>query len=413
MQKTLLFFTLLFSMFGFSCNSITEKLLRTGTWRATLKTETGLEIPFVMDVEKEGTGNTYIIIRNGEERITVDEVTLKDDSVWLKMPLFDSEIRAGFDRQTLKGRWIKHLADKDVCMDFVAVPDVGYRFFKNPKKAKANISGRWETLFIGIDGDSTLAIGEFTQKGEALTGTFLTTTGDYRFLEGNVVENKLYLSCFDGSHAFLFTADIVNDSTLSNGRFYSGLKGQENWTARKNEKAELPDAYQLTYLKPGHEGVSFSFPDLDGKKVSLSDSAFKNKVIILQLMGSWCPNCADEMAYLSDFYGRYEQKGVEIIGLAYERSADFEKAKTAVNRMRQRFYATYPILIAGTNAKGKAQESLPMLNQVLGFPTTIIIDKHGKVSKIHTGFTGPSTGEHYTKFVTEFEALINQLIAEK
>jgi len=148
---------------------------------------------------------------------------------------------------------------------------------------------------------------------------------------------------------------------------------------------------------------------LDGKNVSLNNPEFKNKVVVLQLFGSWCPNCMDETAYLSKFYERYKNKGVEVVALAYERTKDFEKSKANIEQVKKRFNANYPFLITGfTNAE--ASKSLPMLNKVMAFPTTIIIDKKGEVRKIHTGFNGPGTGKHYLAFTQEFEALIDGLV---
>ncbi len=401
-----------FLCFFVACNAVTDKMLRAGMWRATLTTETGKEIPFNFELIKTGDGENALIIQNSNERIRVEETTVQGDTIFIKMPVFDSEIVAVFDGQILTGKWIKHLANKDVAMAFKATPTTSYRFATKDTSTTANISGNWQTLFTGSDNDSTIAIGEFKQEKTKVTGTFLTPTGDYRFLEGAIDGKQLSLSCFDGSHAFLFTAELQNDSSLINGKFYSGFSSVENWTAQKTTKAILPNAYTLTYLKPGYNQIAFSFPNLEGKLVSLSDTAFQNKVIILQIMGSWCPNCMDETAYLTNFYDRYKSKGVEIIGLAYERSPEFDKAVANVKRLQQRFYIAYPLLIAGTNDKEKAQQTLPMLNKVLAFPTTIIIDKKGNVSKIHTGFTGPATGNHYTEFVTEFEAHIDKLLTQ-
>ena len=53
-----------------------------------------------------------------------------------------------------------------------------------------------------------------------------------------------------------------------------------------------------------------------------------------------------------------------------------------------------------------------MLRQFYGFPTTILVDRKGQVRKIHTGFSGPATGEHYTQFVAEFKRNLEQLLAE-
>ena len=66
----------------------------------------------------------------------------------------------------------------------------------------------------------------------------------------------------------------------------------------------------------------------------------------------------------------------------------------------------------GTDDKAKAREKLPMLNHVLSYPTTIFLDKQGKVRKIHTGFNGPATGEKYIAFKNEFNDYVNLLLEE-
>jgi len=300
-------------------------------------------------------------------------------------------------------------------MDFDAVPGKDWRFVSKPAAPKANITGLWTSVFVSDGGKPDTTVGEFKQTGSKFTGTFLTTTGDYRFLEGTVNGNKLYLSTFDGGHAFLFVADVKDNKTISNGIFYDGYDGADKWTAYRNSKAALPDTYSLTKLKPGVKKIAFTFPDLNGKKVSLTDPKYKNKVVIIQMMGSWCPNCMDETNFLvNSYYKKYHLKGVEIIGLAYERTTDFNKSKATLTQLKSRFNIPYTLLITGyTPGKGDPIKSLPALENYKGFPTTIIIDKKGNVSKIHTGFSGPGTGKYYTEFVAEFEKLTENLLAEK
>ncbi len=396
-----------------ACNSSNQEM-KSGIWRATLKTNSAAEIPFNFELS-DSAGVKVINIINGEERFRVDEISFTSDSVFIKMPLFDSEIKAKNKGDVLSGQWIKHLADSDAVMTFDARAGDEWRFFKANTSEQANISGRWSTTFTSLDSaDTTIAVGEFKMDKGRLLGTFLTSTGDYRFLEGTVSDNKLYLSCFDGAHAYLFTANVVNDSTIVDGKFYSGLAGIENWNARKDEKAILPDAYSLTALKKGYNKIDFTFPSLDGRKVSISDEKYKNKIVLVQFLGSWCPNCMDETAYLVPFYNKYKDKGLEIIGLAYERTKDFERSKKNVTRLKDRFNVPYELLITGsTNDKAEVATSLPMLNNFEAFPTLMIIDKRGVVRKIHTGFSGPGTGEYYTKFVKEFEQTIDDLLAEK
>jgi len=383
--------------------------LQNGIWHASVKNSADKEVPFTFEV-KDTLGKKCIRIINGNEHFKVPDVKQVGDSVFIHMPLFDSEFKARLVDGKLQGNWIRHLPQADVAFPFTAEPG-NYRFFKQEKPGY-NVDGRWSAIFAS--GDTTVA--EFKQTGNKVTGTFLTTTGDYRYLEGTTTNDSLYLSCFDGGHVFLFTAAISHNNTsiLTGGRFYSGWSGKDEWWAQKNENARLPDAYSLTVLKPGYTKMAFTFTDLNGKKVSLSDARFKNKVVILQIMGSWCPNCMDETAYLVNFYKKYHTKGVEIIGLAYERSTDFNRSKKSLDQLKKRFNITYPVLITGyTNDKKELLKSLPMLANFMGFPTTIIIDKKGNVRKIHTGFSGPGTGNYYAEFINEFEKLNDDLLAEK
>jgi thiol-disulfide isomerase/thioredoxin len=408
MKKFVLSIPLLLLFFT-SCRFSGPAKLQNGIWRATLKTATGKFIPFNFEV-KDSLGSPRLAIINGAEYFKVPDVKIVDDSVFIHMPLFDSEFKAKLADGVLTGHWIKHLPKKDVAMAFTAETGVDWRFFKAPLKPAFNVNGRWSAIFKS--GDTTVA--EFRQQGDKLTGTFLTTTGDYRYLQGTVAGDSLYLSCFDGGHAYLFNAKINDAKTIADGKYYAGYTSVDEWSAVKNDNAKLPDAYSLTVLKPGFKKIAFTFTDLDGKKVSLSDERFKGKVVILQIMGSWCPNCMDETSYLVNFYKKYHPKGVEIIGLAYERSTDFARSKNSLEHVVSHFGIIYPILITGyTNDKKELTKSLPMLSNFLGFPTTIIIDKKGDVRKIHTGFSGPGTGNYYAEFINEFEKLNDDLLAEK
>jgi len=392
--------------------TIAQTKLKTGIWRGVLTTASANQIPFNFDVTNTGNRQELYII-NSTERFKVTDVTTQGDSVFIKMPLFDSEFKLKHTGNTIKGNYIRHLGDRDVPMPFEATTATNWRFFPSTAKSNYNVSGRWSAIIGEGDGRDT-TVGEFKQVGQKVTGTFLTTTGDYRFLEGTLNGDSLYLSCFDGGHAFLFKAKVNDNNTITNGKFFSGLTGKDVWAAVRDENAKLPDAYSLSALKPGYKKLAFTFKDINGKEVSLDDARFKNKVVIVQIMGSWCPNCMDETAYMVNYYKKYKPRGVEVIGLAYERTTDFAKSQKALAQVQKRFDIKYPVLITGyTSNKAETAKSLPMLTKVVGFPTTIIIDKKGDVRKIHTGFNGPGTGAHYTEFISEFEKLTNDLLAER
>ena len=197
-----------------------------------------------------------------------------------------------------------------------------------PTEEVANVDGRWEVVFMSDDKKSkTDAIAEFKQVGDKVTGTFLTPTGDYRYLEGQVTEDELYLSTFDGSHAFVFKAKVDSAANSMQGDFWSGRHWHEIWLAFRNDTITMPSADNMTKMKAGKTTIDFSFPNLEGKNVSLQDEKFKNKVVVVQVLGTWCPNCRDETELFSKIYNKYRGKGLEMVGLAFENGETLEAAK--------------------------------------------------------------------------------------
>ena len=198
------------------------------------------------------------------------------------------------------------------------------------------------------------------------------------------------------------------------GMYYSGNHWKEPFIAKRNENFELPDEDELTFLKDGYDQVAFSFPDASGTMVSLQDKRFKDKVVVVQIMGTWCPNCLDETRFYSEYYKSNKDKDIEFIALAFEYVKTPEAAYKNIKRLKKWVGIEYPVLLAqyGSTSKTKAQEKLPMLNHVLSYPTTIFIDKSGKVRKIHTGFNGPATGKKFTEFKVEFNSFIEALLEE-
>lgn len=379
-----------------------------GIWRGTLTLDENkkIEVPFTFNVFY-ADGQPTLTVFNAEERIVVEEVNIQNDSLFFKMPVFDNEFRCRLFQGLMKGVWINH--SKNYSLPFTAVQGQTQRF-KTVEFARNDFSGRWATTFNAGKADSSTAIGVFSQNKQLLSGTFLSETGDYRYLEGVSDGRSLYLSSFDGAHAFLFVATLDKaNSDIIYGDFYSGHNGHETFKAIKNPNAQLRDPYTLTQTVKG-KPVAFSFNNTEGQKISLTDERYKNKPVIIQIMGSWCPNCMDETAYLSQLYNQYQPKGLEIIALAYERTNDIEKAKNNVTHLKNKFGSQYEFLITGLSGAVEAQKSLPFLSSVRAFPTTIYLNKKHEVEKIYTGFDGPATGENYKKMQNNTENLINELL---
>ncbi|WP_153796183.1 peroxiredoxin family protein [Foetidibacter luteolus] len=392
----------------------TKPVLKTGIWKAVLQRPDGQEIVFNFETAVEN-GRQVMYVLNAGERLLVDSIKRRGDSVWIQMPFFASgfslAVKAG---GILEGLYIKNYGSRKQEIPFYASYNNKERYALRRAPAY-DISGRWSVNFGTQNDAESKAVGEFQQDSLGkVTGTFLTATGDYRYLEGAVAGDSLKLSGFDGGHAVLFTARLQGKDSIADAHLYSGLSSHEVWTAKRNPAAQLNDEYSFTQLREGESRLDFSFPSTTGKKISNNDEYYKNKVLIIQILGSWCPNCMDETAFLSDYYNRNRARGVEVLGLAYERSTDFMESKTALAPFQKRFNVKYPFLVTGVEVsdKRRTEKTLPQLESIRSFPTTIFIDKKGVVRKIHSGFSGPGTGKHYEDYKKEFEALVDSLLNE-
>ena len=384
---------------------------RNGLWRGLLERKDGHDIAFNFEVRDSG-GRQVLYMRNAGERILVDDVRREGDSVLIRMPFYESQLRARVTADgNLEGVWLRHLVSDWQAIPFKAYYGEGYRFAGAEPGAGVRVSGRWAAVFRSPnDNDTTFRVGEFEQRGSKVTGTFLDAGGDLRYLEGVVTGDSMKLSCFDGTHAYFFSAR-VNGNTMT-GMQYSGPTAYATWTAHKDEHAQLEDQFAMTKWNKDMP-FTFTFKDLDGHEVSLSDPRFKGKVVLVQIMGSWCPNCMDETRFLSGFYDQYRWKGVEVVALAYERSTDFTRSSNSVRNFQQRLHVQYPMLITGVTVGDpkRAEKTLPQLEDIADFPTTIFVGKDGKIAKIHTGFSGPGTGAHYEDQKKEFYDIVDQLLA--
>ncbi|MGI9548174.1 MAG: peroxiredoxin family protein [Flavobacteriaceae bacterium] len=392
----------------YSCSRQNKSLPETGVLYAQMEIMDNEILPFNFDLEKS-EGTYKIIVHNAEESVYIDNIEFRDDSITMRMPVYEGYIKGTYTDRKIEGHFIKESLDRVV--PFSAFLGQRPRFTTENTPA-VDISGNWETEFSANTEEAYMAKGTFSQKEQRVTGTFRTNTGDYRFLEGVIDGDSIRISTFDGAHAFLFVARAT-DSVLD-GIFYSGNHFKEPFRAKRSEDFELPDANKLTFLKEGSRSLSFSFPDTNGKMVSLSDPEFLDKVVIIQIMGTWCPNCMDETKFLVEYLKNNNLPDLKIVALAFEYAKTQKTAYEGIERLKKRMGVTYPVLLAqfGSSSKNMANEKLPMLNHVLSYPTTIFVDKQGNVRRIHTGFNGPATGSKYEEFKRDFAKEVAALLSE-
>jgi thiol-disulfide isomerase/thioredoxin len=381
-----------------------------GLYRAVLRLPGG-DTPFGLEIAQENEKYVLFLI-NSAERTRVDNVKVADGQLTAVFPGYENTLRAQMHRNALEGDvTLIKAGGKEQVIPFAAKLGETYRFYAESSSDNADVDGTWEATFSNDEGKTSKAILLLRQEHDRVSGTVMTPTGDHRFLEGQVHGDELQLSTFAGGLAYLYKLKVGAKGALE-GDYWQGLASHEKVAAVRNDAATLDGAGERTTLRDTSRPLDFTFPDVDGKPVSLSDERFRGKVVLVTLGGTWCPNCHDEAQFLAPVYREYRERGFEIIALMFERHGEFEKAARAVRGYRDDLGIEFPTLVAGLSETDEASKALPMLSGIYGYPTAIMVDRNGTVRSIHTGFAGPATGRHHAEYVQEFRDEVERLLAE-
>ena len=408
-MRRILFVVLAILSVSVSTYAQNKVALKDGIWRGQLSVKDN-QAPFLFEVKNAKTQQATVILMNGEERVELKGVICRGDSVIIPIESYDAVIKAAVSGDKLQGRFLKNYIPNDPGVIFQAQFNNTNRFTSVPNPIDVPVDGKWDVLFVEDKGDTTHNVGVFKTKDHVVTGSILTNSGDMRFLEGTYTATGVLLSAFAGLSPYLIELNFIGKDRFE-GTFYT-TRGKTKLIGTRNDKAGLADPYSLTKMKPGKETLSFKLPNMMGQQISLGDERYKNKVVIVSILGSWCPNCLDEMKYLAPWYKANNNRGVEIVGLSFERKDDFAYAKAAISRLKVKYGTEYEILFAGKVGEEATSKALPEVEKVSSYPTTIFIDKKGKVRKIYTGYNGPATGLFYDEFKDEFNKLIDGLLEE-
>jgi thiol-disulfide isomerase/thioredoxin len=395
------------------CQNLRKELPK-GPWLGVIRIDSAdplSEIPVRM-IYDWSPEDEALYVFNAEETIYITEIDHSGDTVVFKFPVFTSEIVAVPGKDTLKGRYYPKGRESGKSYDFYALYGVTDRFPGFQDSAAFNVTGRWKIVENPGTPDSSVMIGEFYQDSLSLSGSALTTSGDYRYLEGKVSGNKFMLSGVDGAHTLLLTADVLSDNRMVNGKFTGSPTWKSTWIAERNDTVTLPPAGELIRLKRDAEPFTFSFPGLEGDTVSLYDPMFRNQVVIVQAIGTWCPNCLDEALFYKEIYREYHDQGLEIVALCFE-DKTFEQSLSKIKRFKVHTGAQYSFLYAGPRGKESIRAALYPFEGMMAYPTTVFIDRKGNIRKVETGFSGPGTGAHYEQFTEETKRYIGDLLEEE
>jgi AhpC/TSA family len=366
-------------------------------------------VPFGLDVAREERGTVLYVI-NGDERIRLDEVVVEPGTVRARFPGYETVLQARVAGDDLTGDVVLvHGGGRESRLPFKATLGETWRFFPEALPDNADVAGRWSVQFTSAGGRLEPGVLMLEQSFERVSGTVQLPDADQRYLAGEVRDEELRLSRFDGGAAVLYEARLDAKGRLV-GTAWSDRGGSRRFVAMRDPDASIEQAALATRLRNPLEPFAFAFRDLDGKTVASRGDPFQDTALLVTLAGSWCPNSHDEAALLVKLDRKYRGRGLQIVSLMFEQHAEFERAVNAVQRFRAAHDIRYPTLIAGEADKAKASAALPQLEAVVAFPTAIFIDRAGLVRSIHTGFAGPATGVAHELLAHDFEVQIEALL---
>ncbi len=381
------------------------EVISPGPWRIAFKLKNG-ELPINAFIFYEN-GIPILGITNGSDTINAQTVSFSRDSLEFLLMPSGSILKAHIDSpELMSGVWTTD-QNTDHKMAFTAEHGKPFRFTSS--KSALSVAPMYEILFVPESGDPYPAVLMLQNTQGHLTGTFLTESGDYRYLEGDIYNNHIHLSTFDGIHAFLFEARIDGDS-LREGQFYSSSNTPIPWSGKITNKMSLQSPENITTITDRATTFDFRLPNQDGDTVTWIDLVSDRKVILVEFMGSWCPNCMDANKALSTLKAKYPDQ-IDIIPIAFELTNNQAEADVRIRRLiPEKEQITY--LFGGYASKTRIASLFPILSDFSSFPTILFIDKNRQIRRIYTGFYGPGTGSYYHDFMSSSESLLDELVAE-
>lgn len=129
--------------------------------------------------------------------------------------------------------------------------------------------------------------------------------------------------------------------------------------------------------------LEFAATDLDGNTVTHEDERFKDKVVLIDIWGTWCPPCRQSIPKLVELQDEYQDKGLVVVGVAFEEIENATERRTALREFAEEYEINY-LILDGT--AGGVSEVFPTLEGFRGYPTMVIIGRDGKVSHANTVF---------------------------
>ncbi len=380
-----------------SCHKKVEPI--DGLWKVIMDVQNNC-LPFFMEIKGQ-----QVRLINSDETFDLELKNVGHGIYQVPLSFDENYLEFKYNGSSIDGNFYKKKTDITSEMKISGKRAVDSLRAMEPGDETA-LAGRWKVDFYNDKNEvekTTLAIFSSTPQ-KVLKGSILTKTGDYRFLEGTGLSGKYQLFGFDGQMNFVLDLKVKGDKF--EGNIFSGNTWKRKIIGQRDETFSLEDPNSLTKSKD--QPVGFKAKNLDGTDFIFNKTSYQNQPVILQILGSWCPNCLDESKFLRDW--SKTNTHIPIVGIAFERTDNFKKSVYQVKRLQKNLNLDYKIVIGSIDKdKVKVLDVLKFLENHMSYPTTIFLRKDKSIHSIHTGFSGPATGDAYKKFISMFKKTVSEI----
>ncbi|HLA69453.1 MAG TPA: TlpA disulfide reductase family protein [Bacteroidota bacterium] len=381
------------------------------TWSGTIILAENQKLPLRLEIDFASSppSGSFLV---GEERTAIPEISRNGDSLSIILSEYGAAMHGKWDGKSWNGAFFRYRKDT-VRLEFSASPEPA-----EPAKPAASsppgvhLVGTFQVYYNNPDGIDSTTMAKFWTRGDSVFGTFIDPSGDHGLMVGTQSGTTARVGRFTGWQANLI--ELEQREGQWRGKYYARQFPPQVFSlvSRPSIPSKPLDPRRTRMRNPSAPFV-FAGVTADGDSMRSSDPRFKGKALIVDIMGTWCHNCLDEAPLLEQLYKEYKDKGLEIIGLSFEVTNDVTVARGNLDIYRKRHGLTFPLVYSGSlDALNVDAKIHGQLEDFFAYPTSIFINKKGKVEHLHWGFKGPGTGEEYQQEVTRFYEYVQKLVRE-
>ena len=383
-----------------------------GLWQGTVTLVENKQVSFQMmlKLQREASSGYFLV---GDEQTPIPEVYQRGDSVLLEISEYGAAVRGVWDGEKLKGSFLRFRTDT-LAFPVEATPlSPAASTAKREPTTDVPLVGKFQVYFQQSGGTDSSTIATFWVKNDSIYGTFIAQDGDYGLMVGKQVGDLLQVNRFTGWQANVL--DMKRENGVWTGKYYARKNPPVSF--RLEPRVALPKEHpgaRLTRMKDPRKPFVFSGVTITGDTLTHLDPRFKGKVLLIDIMGTWCHNCMDASPLLQQLYKEFQPQGLEIVGLSFELSDDPQTARKNLMLYQERFGITFPLLFCGTTDDPNVDARLrSQVEEFFAYPTTFFVGRDGRVKKVHVGFKGPGIGEEFQQQVEEYYQVVRELLEKK